>query len=236
MVLKTCLRISLFFMFFISKIGFCQLSAKKKQSVDDTPEAVENKTIPFQPTPLDEPVLSQDATSPLPAPQKANVYFGNLPGMLARFSSFQLESYLPFQFKYAILMNATVEKLSNLSLYKTIDEWFGTRYRFGGTTRRGIDCSAFMQVIANYAFGWVLPRTAQAQYAQMQPVCQEDVHEGDFVFFHTTRRGVSHVGMYLQNNKFVHSCTSKGVMISDLHDKYWSSRIVGFKRMGQHFN
>lgn len=230
MVLKSCLRVILFCLFFIFKVGFSQLSAKKKTNTDDAAEAVENKTITLL-SDADEDILPRDLTKPLLAPQQATITVGRLPAWITKISSMQLENYLPFQFKYAILLNATVEKLSNLSLYKSIDEWFGTRYRFGGTTRRGIDCSAFMQVIAEYGFGWILPRTAREQYAQMQPVCQDDVHEGDFVFFHTTRRGVSHVGMYLHNNKFVHSSSSHGVMISDLQDKYWSARIVGFKRM-----
>eukprot|EP01035_Chromulina_nebulosa_P049107 gene49107-66676_t len=59
-----------------------------------------------------------------------------------------LETFLPFQFKYAILLNESVEKVTNIMLYKTIDDWYGTRYRYGGSTEKGIDCSAFMQVLA----------------------------------------------------------------------------------------
>jgi murein DD-endopeptidase / murein LD-carboxypeptidase len=140
-----------------------------------------------------------------------------------------LESFMPFQFKYAILLNESVEKLTNVVLYKTIDDWYGTRYRFGGTTPRGIDCSAFMQVLGNYAFGWMLPRTARAQYYAMEHISKDDLKEGDFVFFNT-RGGISHVGMYLQNNKFVHSSSSDGVSIGDLNSKYWSARFVGARR------
>ncbi len=234
MVLKNCLRFILFCVFFIFKMGFSQLSTKKKTNTDEAAEPVENKTI-FLQSDADEEILPRDITTPLSAPQQVKLSLSNLPAWITKMSGLQLESYLPFQFKYAILMNATVEKLTNLSLYKSIDEWFGTRYRFGGTSHRGIDCSAFMQVIAQ-SFGWVLPRTAREQYAQMKPVCQEDAQEGDFVFFHTTSRGVSHVGMYLHNHKFVHSSSSHGVTISDLQDKYWAARIVGFKRMNQGYN
>ena len=143
-----------------------------------------------------------------------------------------METFLPFQFKYAILLNESVEKVSNLMLYKTIDNWYGTRYRYGGTSAKGIDCSAFMQVLSSYAFGWMLPRTAHEQYASMVKISKEDLKEGDFVFFNT-RGGVSHVGMYLQNNKFVHSCSSRGVSIGSLDDKYWGARFVGARRSTQ---
>jgi murein DD-endopeptidase / murein LD-carboxypeptidase len=140
-----------------------------------------------------------------------------------------LETFLPFQFKYAIMLNESVEKLTNVSLYKAIDDWYGTRYRYGGTTHRGIDCSAFMQVLGEYAFGWMLPRTARAQYAFSQRINKEELKEGDLVFFNTTG-GISHVGMYLQNGKFVHSSSSQGVSISSLEDQYWKARFIGARR------
>lgn len=141
-----------------------------------------------------------------------------------------LETFLPFQFKYAIMLNESVEKLTNLGLYATIDNWYGTRYRYGGTSSRGIDCSAFMQKLAAYAFGLSLPRTAKEQFKSSVQISKSDLKEGDLVFFNTTG-GVSHVGMYLQNNKFVHSASSKGVMISDLSDKFWTKHFIGAARV-----
>ena len=141
-----------------------------------------------------------------------------------------LESFLPLQFKYAILLNESVEKLSNLVLYKNIDDWYGTRYRYGGKTSRGIDCSAFMQVISQYSYGWILPRTAREQYKVMVAIAKEELQEGDFVFFNTTG-GISHVGMYLSNNKFIHSSSSEGVSVGDLNSKYWSKRFIGARRV-----
>ena len=154
----------------------------------------------------------------------------NIADNLRRTLGLALETFMPFQFKYAILLNESVEKISNLMLYKTIDDWYGTRYRYGGTTNRGIDCSAFMQVLSGYAFGWMLPRTAREQYRSMKAIPRSELQEGDFVFFNT-RGGISHVGMYLQNNKFVHSSSSKGVNIGDLSDSYWSPRFIGAKRV-----
>jgi len=141
-----------------------------------------------------------------------------------------LETFIPVQFKYAILLNESVEKLSNLVLYKNIDDWYGTRYRYGGTTSKGIDCSAFMQVISGYTYGWELPRTAREQYLSMQGIRKEELREGDYVFFNTTG-GISHVGMYLINNKFIHSSSSQGVSIGDLNSKYWSKRFIGARRI-----
>ena len=71
------------------------------------------------------------------------------------------------------------------------------------------------------AFGLNLPRTSREQYAASQRVDKEDLREGDLVFFNTSG-GVSHVGVYLINNKFVHASTSSGVMISDLNEDYYS--------------
>jgi hypothetical protein len=141
-----------------------------------------------------------------------------------------LESFMPFQFKYAMLLNESVEKISNVVLYKTIDQWYGTRYRYGGTSTRGIDCSAFMQVLSSYAFGWMLPRTAREQYRSMSAINYNELREGDFVFFNT-RRGISHVGMYLRNGRFVHSSSSHGVSIGDLNHPYWRVRFIAAKRV-----
>lgn len=141
-----------------------------------------------------------------------------------------LENFVPVQFKYAILLNQSVEKLTNLVLYRNIDDWYGTRYRYGGQSARGIDCSAFMQVLGQYTYGWKLPRTAREQFKLMTPIRREDLREGDFVFFNTTG-GISHVGMYLQNNKFIHSSSSQGVSVGDLNSQYWSRRFLGARRM-----
>lgn len=227
MVLKSCRFIIQFSFVFASLHASSQSNTKNNSNTECCPSAVENKIAIA--IPVSKPAVS-DNTSTL---RQAGIGLAYLPAILSRLSGFQIESYMPLQFKYAILMNQTVEKLTNTSLYKSIDEWFGTRYRYGGTTHKGIDCSAFMQKVAQLAFGWALPRTAREQYAAMEPISKDEIHEGDFVFFNT-HGGVSHVGMCLQNNKFVHSSTSSGVMISDLDDKYWAPKIIGFKRMDSH--
>jgi lipoprotein Spr len=77
----------------------------------------------------------------------------------------------------------------------------------------------------------MLPRTAQDQYNSCDKVVVEDLKEGDLVFFKTYSRGVSHVGIYIANNKFVHASSSEGVTISDLNDAYWQPRYIGAGRV-----
>jgi hypothetical protein len=147
---------------------------------------------------------------------------------LGRSSSIEKASEL--QLKYAVLLNTEVELLEDNALLEHIDEWYGTRYRYGGTTKSGIDCSAFVQSIYLSAFGMSLPRTARDQYRQSRIVSATEMKTGDLVFFNTTG-GISHVGIYLQNNKFVHASTSYGVTISDMFDPYYLKRFIGIGRI-----
>lgn len=140
-----------------------------------------------------------------------------------------LENVSPIQLKYSILLNTEVEFVQNLSLFNIIEEWYGTRYRYGGTTKDGIDCSSFVQTLFSAQYNILLPRTAREQYDATQRVPLTELKEGDLVFFNTTG-GISHVGVYLQNNKFVHAATSEGVTISDLYDSYWVKRFVAVGR------
>lgn len=155
-------------------------------------------------------------------PQFAKAYVTN-PEMPA------VESATSIQLKYSILLNTDVEQVQNLGMFQLIDEWYGTRYVLGGSTKNGIDCSAFTQILYATSLGVTLPRTAREQYKTCQRIEREELKEGDLIFFNT-RGGVSHVGMYLQNNKFVHAATSGGVMISDLSEAYWSKRLLGYGR------
>lgn len=136
------------------------------------------------------------------------------------------------QLKYGILLDATVESLTNINLLKLIDDWWGTGYCIGGNTKDCIDCSGFARMIMQNVYNVNLPRTAQEQYNASEHINLEDLSEGDLVFFYTGGRDISHVGVYLFNNKFVHSATSGGVMVSDLNDTYWKGRFKGAGRYG----
>ncbi len=147
---------------------------------------------------------------------------------LSRTASVEKASEL--QLKYAILLNTEVELLQDNLLLEHVDEWYGTRYRYGGTTKSGIDCSAFVQAVYLSAFALSLPRTAREQYRTSRIISATEVKTGDLVFFNTTG-GISHVGIYLQNNKFVHASTSQGVTVSDMFDPYYLKRFIGIGRV-----
>ncbi len=136
------------------------------------------------------------------------------------------------EFKYAIMMDVEVEALTNQALYSFIDYWYGTRYRMGGTTKKGIDCSAFSGTLLSTIFSFNIPRTAREQYKICERINKDELLAGDLVFFNT-RGGVSHVGVYLTNNHFVHSSSSKGVKISSLDDSYYCRKFIGGGRVNQ---
>lgn len=130
--------------------------------------------------------------------------------------------------KYAAMMGLMPKAMSNYILYNFIEEWYGVRYRYGGTDKSGIDCSAFVQKLYEDVFCTEVVRTARQQFHSCKVVWDTDnLKEGDLVFFRTRGRRISHVGIYLANNFFVHASSSNGVMISNLTDNYWSKRYAG---------
>jgi cell wall-associated NlpC family hydrolase len=146
-----------------------------------------------------------------------------------------IENLSAIQFKYAMMMDVDVESLKNLSLLGYIEDWFGTRYRLGGTTKKGIDCSALTGSILLAVYGFAMPRTAKQQYDETEHIKKEELKEGDLVFFNT-HGGVSHVGLYLENNYFVHASSSQGVTISNLDDIYYAKRFICGGRVEQEKN
>ena len=151
--------------------------------------------------------------------------FSKPPKHTVRDISSTIESCTPLQFKYAQILNMDVEALGNLALYSFIEEWWGTHYRYGGTTRSGIDCSALAGAVLNHVFGIATPRTARAMYDISEKISRNNLKEGDLVFFNT-RGGVSHVGVFLGNGYFTHASTKKGVTINNLDENYYSSKYI----------
>lgn len=134
--------------------------------------------------------------------------------------------------KYADVLEVLPSQISNVMLYRFIDEWYGVKYRMGGTSKNGIDCSAFVQTLYQYVFGFNLLRTAGMQFGESQYIkSMSDLKEGDLVFFRINTSRISHVGVYLKNNFFVHSASSKGVSIANLTSDYWNKYFAGGGRI-----
>jgi probable lipoprotein NlpC len=109
-------------------------------------------------------------------------------------------------------------------------QWRGARYRIGGLSTHGIDCSGFMYVTFKTKLGVVLPRSTEQQADVGSSVERNQLRAGDLVFF-KTGHSVRHVGVYLEHGRFLHASTSRGVMISALDDAYWKPRYWKAKRI-----
>lgn len=107
----------------------------------------------------------------------------------------------------------------------------GTRYRNGGSDPDGFDCSGFTQyVFARY--GLSLPRAVREQFREGRDVDPTQLEPGDLVFFSTTDPGVSHVGIVIGSDQFVHAPSSTGVVrVERLRSSYWSQRFIGARRL-----
>lgn len=105
-------------------------------------------------------------------------------------------------------------------LYKQYADWRGTPYKLGGQSRSGIDCSAFVQTTFLQQFGIYLPRTTEQQINSGKPIAKTELQAGDLVFF----RNGDHVGIYLEQDKFLHASTRLGVTISSMDNVYWSHK------------
>lgn len=197
---------------FITNCSFAQTSVKFIDGIELNSEAVSYASA----------APSKEISNNVPAKIFSGQYFSAL--------KLATEACKSLQFKYAQLMDTEIEAVSNLSLFQFIDEWWSTAYRYGGTSKKGIDCSALTGLLLSSVYAIALPRTAREQYAVSKKISREELTEGDLVFFNT-RGGVSHVGVYLGNDNFVHASVTNGVTISSLNDSYYSNKYIGAGRI-----
>lgn len=123
---------------------------------------------------------------------------------------------------FSQVMGVAVDATSNLKLYKFIYEWIGTPYRFGGNTEKGIDCSAFTKAIYDKVFNTTILRNSRDIFSMVNPLPKDELIEGDLVFFKIKSRSITHIGIYLGDNRFAHASVSRGVVISNLNEPYYS--------------
>jgi cell wall-associated NlpC family hydrolase len=109
------------------------------------------------------------------------------------------------------------------SLEGEVESWLGVPHAWGGTTRRGVDCSGFVYRIYSDLLGVELPRTTDEQKDEGRSVGRSSLRAGDLVFFRPTRK-TRHVGIMLDGSRFAHASSSRGVMISEIDEPYWRQR------------
>lgn len=120
-------------------------------------------------------------------------------------------------------------------------KWIGTKYRYGGQSKSGTDCSGMVMALYMDVYGIKLPRSSREQQKFCQSVNKRNLRKGDLLFFSSSKnsRSVSHVGLYIGHDRMIHASSSRGVIISDITDKYYTStyhssgRVVQYEKPGK---
>lgn len=116
--------------------------------------------------------------------------------------------------------------LKDKRLYRFISDWTGVRYRLGGLDKSGIDCSGFALLLEKEIFGKSLPRRSADQAMTVNERNFNQLKEGDLIFFSFGGNVVDHVGVYLNNDYFVHASTNRGVVVDDIKLPIYQKSIV----------
>src|SRR5476649_2551312 len=103
------------------------------------------------------------------------------------------------------IMKVALSATSNMKLFHFVYDWIGTPYRFGGHSKNGIDCSAFTKQLYSDVFNLDIKSNSRDIFSMVSPVSKDELKEGDLVFFKIHSRSISHIGIYLSDNKFAHA-------------------------------
>jgi len=146
-------------------------------------------------------------------------------------SKSSLESISSSLIGYVPSSNNKSEMISDEVMFKVI-EYLNTPYLWGGTSKRGIDCSAFVQTVMYQSLGIMLPRTSYEQSNVGTDVQRSELKFGDLLFFDTMNKGrTTHVGIYLSDGYFVHSGSHTGVAVASLDSEFYSRVLLKAKRV-----
>jgi len=181
------------------------------------------KPVAVPAPPAVEPVVAPRATDPEPAEEwvgePSTAYFPLNDG----------GSEYGIEYQLARRASKTLENPVQQAL-----SYLGTPYRRGGTTRNGIDCSGLIEAVYRQ-WGMEMPRTAAEQFREGKAIQQDGLQPGDLVFFRNTyKRGISHVGIYVGDGRFIHAAGKrKGVVVGELAKPYYQRRYIGARRLGE---
>ena len=164
---------------------------------------------------FDAPLIMRLRWFPLPLPLALVL---TLTALLAGCAGQRIDSQAPREMQQENLSNSRWVKQT---LYAQYNEWKMVKYRAGGLSKGGVDCSGFVYLTFDARLGIKLPRSTDEQVNAGATIAVRDLAPGDLVFF-KTGKNVRHVGIYLEEGKFLHASTEKGVMISKLDDEYWA--------------
>jgi probable lipoprotein NlpC len=125
---------------------------------------------------------------------------------------------------YAVYSQKLGVKLNgneDLNLLESMISWKGTPYRYGGSSKKGTDCSGFVTSVYNEVYGKQLQRSSKDMVKDVKYVSKKEMKAGDILFFKINGKSISHVGIYIANNKFIHASTKSGVVVNDLDQEYY---------------
>ncbi len=114
-----------------------------------------------------------------------------------------------------------LDSAKSVVLYNQVYEWRGTKYKYAGHSKAGVDCSGFVCAMYDTAYHIQIGGSALSLYAQVDTVPRDSLREGDILFFKIKKNQISHVGIYLRDDKFAHASVHNGVIVSDLKEAYY---------------
>ena len=144
------------------------------------------------------------------------------------------DTVLPPIYTYYAKYGLHPDSASSIVLYNQVYEWTGTKYKYAGHDKSGIDCSGFVCAMYDTAYHIKLAGSALSLYSQVDTVPRDSLREGDILFFKIRKGQISHVGVYLGKDKFAHASVHNGVILSDLKEAYYKKYFfVGGRLKGR---
>lgn len=125
-------------------------------------------------------------------------------------------------------LGVTIPSGANREYYEEIASWLGVPYKYGGKEKSGTDCSGFVMIVYQKVFGIKLDHQSSLQKEKSRTIKETALKEGDLYFFKLDGKKVSHVGMHVAPDYFIHASTKRGVVVSKLSEPYYSSAFAGF--------